>query len=249
MPDRAVLDKDPASPPPDFTGFDHGAPVHRRPGAPAGWRDPRDRPRAPRRTAAIIAAPMAISRKDLINGWIAATLAASIVAWLDGGFTMRATALAPARIWHGEVWRLMTWVFVELGPMSLVVTCAAIYKFGGELAPRWGTRRLVRFVIEVVLAAAITTALVALVSTRAWWMMRCGGWVIPDALLIAWARQYPTSTLVVYGMLALRGRDLVRITIAVVVLYAIAAGPTAMLPELVATAIAALYPERRLASL
>jgi membrane associated rhomboid family serine protease len=188
-----------------------------------------------------------VSRRDLINGWIAITLGVSILAWLDGGFAVTWLALAPARIWRGEIWRCATWIFVETSPMSLVFTCAAIYKFGGELAPRWGTRRLVRYVTELVLAAAIATALVALVSTRAYDSVRCGGWVIGDLLVIAWARQYPTSPLTLYGALTLHGRALVRVTVGVTVLYALAFYPAYLVPELVAVFAAACYPASRLA--
>lgn len=188
-----------------------------------------------------------MSRRDLINGWIAITLGVSVVAWLDGGFLAHHAALAPARIWRGEVWRLGTWIFVELSPVSLIFTCVAIYKFGGELVPRWGTRRLWRFMVEVVLAAAIVTALVGLVSDDARQTIRCGGLVVADVLTIAWARQFPTAALALYhGLLVLRGKQLVMVVVGVVVLWAAYIGPLHLIPELVATGFAALYPRPRL---
>jgi hypothetical protein len=127
------------------------------------------------------------------------------------------------------------------------MTCAAIYKFGGELASRWGDRRLRRFMIEIVGGAAVLTTLLALVSDDAWHLYRVGGWATIDVLVIAWARQFPDRTLVLYsGLLALRGRALVRLTLAVAVLYAIYAGPFAVAPELIACAAAAAYPRSRL---
>lgn len=183
---------------------------------------------------------MAIGRRDLINGWIAITFAASVVALVDGGFTAHWAALDPARIWRGEVWRLVTWIFVEQAPTSILFTCAAIYKFGGEVAPRWGTRRLIRFMIEVVLLAGIAATLL---TDHA----RCGGLVVADVLLISWARQYPNETLTFYGFLHLRGRDLVMMTVGGIALYALAMGPLALVPELVAAVFAALYPRARLA--
>lgn len=181
----------------------------------------------------------------LIARWILVTVAASVIAALDGGLLARWAALAPSRVWHGEVWRLVTWPFVEPGPLSLLFTCAAIYKFGGELAVRWGDRRLRRFIVEIVLAAAAVTCVLAAIA-GATYVWRLGGWAIADALTIAWARQFPSRTLVLYGLVALRGRELVTITVAINVLYAIYVGPIAIAPELVACVAAAAYPAARL---
>jgi membrane associated rhomboid family serine protease len=187
-----------------------------------------------------------LGSSKLVSTWILITLAASIIPVLGGDWLSGWLALAPARIWHGEVWRLGTWVFVEPGALSLILTCATIYKFGGELAPRWGDRRLRRFLIEVIGAAAVVTTLLALASSTVWHMSRLGGWVVSDVLVIAWARQYPDSTLVVYGLLRLRGRDLITVTIGITVVFALFTGPFVMAPELLACAAAFWYPGTRL---
>jgi len=175
---------------------------------------------------------------------MAVTLAATLFAALDGGWLAHWCALAPARVWHGELWRLVTWPFIERSPLGLVFTLAAIYKFGGELAPRWGDRRLRRFALDVVVGAGLATVIVALAfgATHVW---RLGGWAVTEALVIAWARQYPDRGLVFYGFLALRGRQIVRLTFGVAVLFVIFAG-TAAAPELAACAIATWYPPSRL---
>src|SRR3954471_23134196 len=98
-----------------------------------------------------------------VTRWIGVTLVVSIVAVLDNGFVATWAALAPAKIWQGEVWRLVTWALVEPGPLVLVFTCVAIYKLGGDLAVSWGDRRLFRFVRHVVLAAAAATCLITAV--------------------------------------------------------------------------------------
>lgn len=187
-----------------------------------------------------------LGSSKLVSGWIWVTLGASIVAALDGGWVASWTAYAPARIWRGELWRLVTWVFVEPGPVGLVLTCASIYKFGGELVPRWGERRLRRFVAEVLGGAALVTLLLALVSERVWSMYRLGGWAVCDTLVIAWARQYPDAELVLYGLLRLRGRQLIAVTIAITGIFALYRGPLVMAPELLACAAAYGYPRERL---
>src|SRR5690348_2497474 len=90
-----------------------------------------------------------LNASKLVSNWLMVTLAASIFAVFDGGWLAGWTAFAPSRIWSGELWRLVTWFLVERSPLQLIVTCLFIYKFAGELAPRWGDRRLRRFVLEL----------------------------------------------------------------------------------------------------
>jgi membrane associated rhomboid family serine protease len=182
-----------------------------------------------------------LGSSKLVSAWIWITVLVSIAAALSGGLAGW-LALAPARIWRGEVWRLLTWVFVEPGALALVLTCASLHKFGGDLAPRWGERRLVRFAIEILGGAAVATTLLALISAEVWHRGYSGGWATCDVLVIAWARQYPDSDLVLYGLVRLSGRNLVAVVIATTCAYAIFAGPLAMVPELLACAAAYGYP-------
>ena len=183
-----------------------------------------------------------IGSSRFVSTWMFVTLVASIVSMVGGHTLARWVALEPSEIWSGQVWRLVTWVLVEAGPYGLVLTIASIFKFGGELAPRWGDRRLRRFVLQIVLAAGVITALGAVVSDRAWHMSRLGGMAVGDALCIAWARQYPTAELRVWGLLVLNGTKLIWATAGFTILMAIAYGPFVMAPELVACLGAAYYP-------
>ena len=182
-----------------------------------------------------------LGSSTFVTRWLVATLIASIVAAVDGGWLASWTALAPSRIWHGEIWRVVTWPLIEAHPLQLVLTCVAIYKFGGELAVRWGDRRLERFAMHVVIAAGVITSLLAIVAGQRY-MQRVGGWAVGDLLVIAWARQFPERPLMLYHVLVLRGRDIVRLTVAVAIVFAIYFGPVVMGPELLACAGAAAYP-------
>jgi membrane associated rhomboid family serine protease len=182
----------------------------------------------------------------LVSAWITVTLAASVIAAIDGGWLAGWAAFAPPRIWRGEVWRLATWIVVERGAVSLLVTCASIYKFGGELAGLWGDRRLRRFMIEVLGAAAAAALLLALLSADAWQVRRLGGWAVCDVLTIAWARQFPDRELLLYGLVRLNGRQLITATVAITCVFAIFRGPLAMGLELAACAATIWYPSARL---
>ena len=182
----------------------------------------------------------------LVTRWLAVTIAMSILAVIEVRF-VDYVALDPSRVWRGQVWRLVTWPFVELSPLSLILTCVAIYRFGGDLAYRWGERRLRRFAIEVVLAAGATTCVLALVFGHR--VVRCGGLAVADALVIAWARQFPSAILQFYGVLKLSGSQIVKLVVATSIVYAIYIGPIAMAPELVACIGAATYSTKRLSTL
>jgi membrane associated rhomboid family serine protease len=186
-----------------------------------------------------------LGSSKLVTRWLLVTLGASIIAAVDRGFLSFWAALIPAKILRGELWRLVSWVFVEQGPTSLILTLVAIYKFGSELADRWGDRRLLRFMLEIVITASAAMCLIAAIAGRTY-VARCGGWAATDALVIAWARQFPDRGLRLYGLLTLRGRDLVMVTVGTAIVFAIYFGPLVMAPELVACLAAAGYPRSRL---
>ena len=178
----------------------------------------------------------------LINIWIYVTLGASLVGVVDGGWLASMLSLAPQYVWHGQVWRLATWALIETSPLRLILLLVTIYALGSELVTMWGERRLRRFMLQIVVAAGIVGCLLALVSDAAWYMRHHAGWAVDDAIVIAWARQYPRRPLRIYGLLELQGQQLVTITIAITAVFALWYGPIMMAPELAACAAAALYP-------
>ena len=110
-----------------------------------------------------------------------------------------------------------------------------------------------RNVYKVAVAYAVVGWLVVQVATQTFPFFEVPNWSVrlvillvvigfPIALIIAWARQFPGATLVLYGRVALRGRQLIKITLGVAILFAIYFGPVVMGPELVACTVAAGYP-------
>ena len=182
------------------------------------------------------------AQSELVTRWLFVTLGLSIFSALDGGWLAGWLSFVPSKIFHGQVWRLVTWPLIEASPLQIVVTCLAIHKFGGELAIRWGDRRLRRFLLEIAIGAAVITCVLAAL-TGALYMRRVGGWAVLDALVIAWARQFPNATLVLYGMVALRGQQLINVTIGIAIVFALFVGPMWMALDLVACFAVALYPQ------
>ena len=142
---------------------------------------------------------------------IALTLLMTLTVALDGGADgelYRWLALSPLQVWRGEVWRLVTWSFVELGPWSLVVGCVSLYWFGTDLVTAWGPRRFAAYVGATLAVAGVGTCVLALALPGAARQLHLGGWALDDALTIAWALQFPERAIQYYGLLLLRHRVL-----------------------------------------
>jgi membrane associated rhomboid family serine protease len=193
-----------------------------------------------------IALPFGFGSSKLVKAWFWTTLVVSLIAAIDGGWLAGWLALVPGRVWRGEVWRLVTWIVVEPSAWQLVFTLLALYALGGELAVRWGDRRLRRYAIELLLAAAAITTLVALVVSSSAGYWHFGGWAVADVLVIGWARQFPDRSLNLYGLVSLNGRQLVMVTIGITIVYALISGPLHMAPEVLASIGAAMYSPARL---
>lgn len=168
---------------------------------------------------------------------LAATFALSLGAALADGFG--ALALVPDRVWHGELWRLVTWAFTVPGPEALVATAVVLYWFGGELAARWREPGLRRFVAAIVAVTGVGTLALTAMIPAAHHLPYLGSWALCDALVIAWALEFPDRRLRVYGVLSIGGPVLAYGTAGLTALAAVYFGPVAVLPELLA-AITAL---------
>ncbi len=162
---------------------------------------------------------------------------ASLVAALAGHFgasLFELAALQPGAVWHGEVWRLVTWIFIESSPLSLLFQCLTIYWFGNELADEWGSRRFLFSFFALALGVAVCTCLVALVDP---WVLRefiLGSWAPVVGMMVAWGLCFPDRTIRIYFVLPIRGHWFVWLTVGVTVIFAIYEGWQAVLPEFIA---------------
>lgn len=184
-----------------------------------------------------------LGTSKLVSQWMLVTLIASFIAAIDGGWLAGRAALIPSRVFQGEVWRLVTWPFITLGPLEIIFTVLAIFRFGSRLAESWDDHRLLRFMTEIVLAAAAATCLIAS-SAGQRYQAHIGGWAIVDTLVIAWARQFPGEKRNLYNLIPLGSGRLIVVTIGAHVLLALYLGPLAVAPALVACVAAATYPPR-----
>jgi membrane associated rhomboid family serine protease len=174
----------------------------------------------------------------VVAALIAATAVVSIAAAVGArngapGLVSQGLLLVPA-VWQGQIWRLVTWVFYELDVLPLVFACLTLYWFASDLARTWGPRRFIATYLGIAAAAAALTCLVGLVWPAVSFIPQGGSWPVLDALVLAWGLLYPQRELRLYGAVRLTGRQLVWITLAGTVLYALFRGLALYVPHLAA---------------
>lgn len=160
-----------------------------------------------------------------VGGLIALMVLASVLGWLERGF-MGAAALAPVLVQRGEVWRLVTWPFLQDSPFTLLFGGFMLWSFGQQLSYVWSERRLVTRFFGYTVGAGVLTTLLALVWEPAS-TPHVGIWPVVNALLFAWAMLYPDRQVNIWGVLPLTGKTLGLLVLVGTVLYGIAAGGVA----------------------
>jgi membrane associated rhomboid family serine protease len=167
----------------------------------------------------------------------ASTLAASILGAVmkQLGWEIHALmALVPARVWSGEVWRLLTWPFFAPDPISLFFACLIILFFGRDLSYQWGPLRFLRVYLGFGLGVGAAICVLAWVWPAIRQAPYLTPWPLADALIIAWATWFPSRQLLVYFVLPLGGRKLIYATWGINVLFALYYGLAPFVPHFLA---------------
>lgn len=134
-------------------------------------------------------------------------------------------ALVPARVLHGEVWRVVTHPFLHdpQGAVAILFNVVTFWLLGSPLEHEWGTRRVVHLLgvstlagVALVMAAAF--ALAALGDRRVMDGVTISPSAASTALVVAWGVAHAEDSLSFFGLAQLRGKHLVWITAAFVVL-------------------------------
>ncbi len=153
-----------------------------------------------------------------------------------------AIVFAPRRVLGGELWRLLTWVFLETSPLNLAFAALVLWWLGRDLAAAWGERRFLAVYLGLAGASAGLTLVLALLLPLYLPSVYVGSWTVITALTVAWGLLHPDRQILLYMVLPINGRTLVWITVGGTLLYALferAVGP--FVPHLIAQGLAALY--------
>jgi membrane associated rhomboid family serine protease len=168
---------------------------------------------------------------------ITVTLVSSILAAQLRGFGAF-SPLVPILVFAGQVWRLVTYVFVMRNPLGLIFGCLAIFWFGRDLLRIWGPVGLLARYVGVAAAAGAITCLMAFLSPQLQMVEFVGMWPATSALIIAWALVFPGRTMLFNFIVPLSGRNLIYATFASTLLYALLGGSIAVyIPDFVAQVV------------
>lgn len=150
------------------------------------------------------------------------TLLATVGSWITRNADW--AVLAPTLVVGGQVWRLVTWPFVEAQPLNLLFGGFMLYQFGGQLAYDWGEGRFLSTFLVLTIGAGIVTVAAAWLLPPFAGIAHVGMWPVVDALLLMWALRYPDQQMSIWGVLPMTGRTMAILVVAGTVLYGLAAG-------------------------
>jgi len=98
--------------------------------------------------------------------------------------------LAPVAVLEGQVWRLLTYAFVNASIGAVLVDLLLLWQLGSEMEPRWGSRRFGAFLAASTLLAGALGLIVG-----------GGAGLAPTvlALIFAWMLEAPSQSLLFFG--------------------------------------------------
>jgi membrane associated rhomboid family serine protease len=146
------------------------------------------------------------------------------------------STLAPALVFRGQVWRIVTWVLIEPSPLALLFRGLLLYWLGRDLSAIWGSRRFLSVYFGTVVFAAVVTSLLALVDASIMRQVYTGSWALDAALTVAWGLAFPDRVIRIYFVIPVRGLVIAWGTVALSVAYAIFSGWERYMPVLAAEA-------------
>jgi len=107
-----------------------------------------------------------------------------------------------ADLLHGEVWRLVTWVFMpaDTRPVMFLISLLCYYSIGLSLERSWGTAKFNLYYLCGVIVSVVAVVLASLISGYWGWTLS-GGYYLHMTLFLALAVMYPDSTINLWIMI------------------------------------------------
>ena len=123
--------------------------------------------------------------------------------------------LNPQSVVHGQIWRLVSYMFLHDGVFHVLFNMLFLWMFGVELERMWGTRYFVKYYFITGIAAAVTTILVSFIpffGLQALYFSRtvgASGAIV--AVLLAYGLYFPHREIFVYGIFPIKAKYLLLI--------------------------------------
>jgi membrane associated rhomboid family serine protease len=147
--------------------------------------------------------------------------------------------LDPAALFQGQVWRLVTWVFPQGDPLTLLFAGFVLHWLGRDLANTWSERRFLQVFFGYAAWAAFWTTLVAAIWAGAN-RDTVGAWAVVNALLVGWAFSRPGAQINLFGIVPMTAQVFGWLLVGGTVLFAISSpgGAGEYVPHLAAIVLA-----------
>ncbi len=125
--------------------------------------------------------------------------------------------LIPQFVLHGEVWQLVTYMFLHdfHSPMHLLFNMFMLWMLGGIFEPMWGTRRFLFFYMACGLGAGVTSVLAHIVFPGVEFfqapILGASGAVL--GLVIAYGMTFPESHIYLFFVIPVKGKHIAIATV------------------------------------
>ena len=175
-----------------------------------------------------------------VGGILAAMLLVTVATMLSPGLWQLLSLDGPL-IFEGQVWRLVTWVFPQGDPLTLLFAGFVLHWLGRDLANTWSERKFLKVFFGFAAWAAAWTALFAMTFAGAD-RNHVGAWPVVNALLVLWALSRPGAQINLFGIVPMTAKVFAWLIVGGTVLFALSAptGAGEYVPHLTALALALL---------
>jgi membrane associated rhomboid family serine protease len=153
-------------------------------------------------------------------GGILIAMLVSTVATMTSRALWGLLSLDGPAIFSGQLWRLVTWVFPQGEPLTLLFVGFALYWLGRDLANTWSERRFLQVFFGHAAWAAFWTALIAAIWAGAD-RPYMGAWPVVNGLMVGWGLSRPGAQISLFGVVPMSGKVFAWLVVGGTVLYAL----------------------------
>jgi membrane associated rhomboid family serine protease len=136
-----------------------------------------------------------------------------------------ALGLTPADVLHGQIWQVVTYMFLHGTIGHILFNMLALWMFGTELERMWGTPLFLRYYFATGIAAAASTILFAMVpaaiTARLYYSVTIGASGAIYGLLLAYGLTFPNRPIYVYFVFPIPAKYFVMIMGAIALMSSI----------------------------
>jgi membrane associated rhomboid family serine protease len=140
------------------------------------------------------APPLSKLNKIILMTTVACFLISSILNAIGASSLINFLGLSANGLFHGLVFQLLTYPFIETNLMSVLFNSLVVWFIGSELEAKWGVKIYIRFLLMIVTVVGLIYSLINLIfffGTPAYFGPLHGLSGINFALLIAYSLLYP----------------------------------------------------------